>query len=164
MEYDYSYSSLSSINYVSRCHGAGFFCVVSLCYVSGVADGETKDAERHGKGQYTSSIGKYKGDFKHDEYSGRGHMDYADGAVFNGEWRGGVFEGRGSLIREGDEYDGHFKQGLKCGQGRMVYADATSYVGEWLNDQRHGAGKLISADQSVVKEATWEADQIVEKH
>ena len=91
-------------------------------------------------------------------------MDYADGAVFNGEWRGGVFEGRGSLIREGDEYDGHFKQGLKCGQGRMVYADATSYVGEWLNDQRHGAGKLISADQSVVKEATWEADQIVEKH
>jgi hypothetical protein len=91
-------------------------------------------------------------------------MDFTDGSVFNGEWSGGVIEGRGSLLRGGEEYDGYFKGGLKCGHGRVVYADKTSYVGEWLNDLRHGPGKLISADESEVKEARWEAGEMVEGH
>ena len=114
-------------------------------------DGDTKDTAKHGKGQLTSSAGKYKGDFKNDEFYGRGHMEYTNGDVYNGEWHGGVMEGRGSLVRGGEEYDGNFKGGLKCGQGKMVYKDKTVYVGEWKDDLRHGCGKLISADEKVVQ-------------
>ena len=130
------------------------FCILSV-------DGETKDTEKHGKGLFTSSVGKYKGDFKHDLYHGRGHMDYANGDVFNGEWSGGIIEGRGSLSRGGEEYDGYFKQGKRCGQGKVVYKDKTAYVGEWKDDMRHGKGKIISADETEVKDAMWAEDQMV---
>ena len=128
--------------------------------------------------------GKYVGDYKDGERTGKGTFYYTDGSKYVGEWlnnkRNGhgittfpdddssgrkSFEGEyendkalfGTLTwKSGSKYVGDFKDGERTGQGILYFIDGTKYIGEWLNNKQHGQGILYSADGEVLTEGNWQ--------
>ncbi|KAE8993030.1 hypothetical protein PR003_g20734 [Phytophthora rubi] len=102
-------------------------------------DGEWEDGLPHGYGELVFDAARnirYEGQFVEGKREGNGHMHYADGSVYVGEW----------------------KDDVKCGQGVMTWMtprgvdelvnpeDATPlerYDGEWLNDCQKGFGRHV---------------------
>ncbi|KAG7378276.1 hypothetical protein PHYPSEUDO_010288 [Phytophthora pseudosyringae] len=102
-------------------------------------DGEWENGLPHGYGELVFDAARnirYEGQFVEGKREGRGHMHYADGSVYAGDWRDDV----------------------KCGRGVMTWMaprgvdelpnpeDATPqerYDGEWENDCQHGFGRHV---------------------
>lgn len=79
---------------------------------------------------------------------GRGHMKFADGGEYEGDYVDGFYEGRGTLTMPPAaaatsfvKYTGDFVRGRQSGNGTMWYADGSSYTGQWANGLREGRGR-----------------------
>ncbi|KAF4323488.1 hypothetical protein BBO99_00001358 [Phytophthora kernoviae] len=96
-------------------------------------DGEWENGLPHGYGELVFDAARnirYEGQFVEGKRAGRGHMHYADGSVYAGEW----------------------KDDVKCGQGVMTWMAADEsenatpierYDGEWENDCQQGFGRHV---------------------
>ncbi|POM64187.1 Radial spoke head 10 family protein [Phytophthora palmivora] len=102
-------------------------------------DGEWENGLPHGYGELVFDAARnirYEGQFVEGKREGRGHMHYADGSVYAGDWKADV----------------------KCGRGVMTWMvprgvdellnpdDATPlerYDGEWENDCQQGFGRHV---------------------
>ncbi|KAG7399606.1 hypothetical protein PHYBOEH_008394 [Phytophthora boehmeriae] len=96
-------------------------------------DGEWKNGLPHGYGELVFDAARnirYEGQFVEGKRAGRGHMHYADGSVYAGDWRDDV----------------------KCGQGVMTWMTVDEsenvtpierYDGEWENDCQQGFGRHV---------------------
>ena len=114
---------------------------------------------QHGKGRCEWADGAiYNGDWKEGKKSGKGK--YAAGkARYDGEWVDDKYQGQGVYLEEnGDRYIGSFSKGERHGFGRCLYGDGTKYEGEWKEGKRWGQGTCIYSDGDVYSGA-WERDQ-----
>uniref|UniRef100_H3GN51 VPS9 domain-containing protein n=1 Tax=Phytophthora ramorum TaxID=164328 RepID=H3GN51_PHYRM len=102
-------------------------------------DGEWENGLPHGYGELVFDAARnirYEGQFVGGKREGNGHMHYADGSVYTGDWQADV----------------------KCGRGVMTWmappgVDELSnpedamplerYDGEWVNDCQHGFGRHV---------------------
>ncbi|GMF46510.1 unnamed protein product [Phytophthora fragariaefolia] len=102
-------------------------------------DGEWENGLPHGYGELVFDVARnirYEGQFAEGKREGKGHMHYADGSVYVGDWKADV----------------------KCGQGIMTWMTSRGveelsnpedaiplerYDGEWLNDCQEGFGRHV---------------------
>ncbi|KAH3744643.1 2-isopropylmalate synthase [Pelomyxa schiedti] len=112
------------------------------------------------------------GEWKSDDFTGRGHEILPDGSVYVGDWNHGRRHGQGILLSsDGKVFCGEFKSDVKTGDGeeyvpkhgyysgtwdsgsltgksREVLSDGTVYIGDLVRGIRHGNGILLSPDGS----------------
>ncbi|KAG6616367.1 Radial spoke head 10 family protein [Phytophthora cinnamomi] len=118
-------------------------------------DGEWVDGLPHGYGELVFDAARnirYEGQFVEGKREGKGHMHYADGSVYVGDWKADV----------------------KCGQGMMTWMtprgleellnpeDATPlerYDGEWFNDCQEGFGRHVWLVNPLSASATGSASR-----
>ena len=105
-------------------------------------DGEFKDNNFHGKGTFNFFNGDvYTGEWRADKMQGRGVMTYANGDVYDGEWKDNYKDGQGTMMfHNGDIYKGEFSRGKMHGQGTYTYAagDISKSIGEWKEGKKCG--------------------------
>jgi hypothetical protein len=125
--------------------------------------GEWYRGKRHGEGRLYSADGDYfVGQFKYNQFDGKGKLEYSSGDVYKGEWATGKPHGQGTyLFANGESYVGSFDKGVIAGKGSFMYQDGSRYEGQWTNNQRHGNGALYSAD-GLVHQGHWDRGSLVE--
>ncbi len=76
--------------------------------------------------------------------SGKGIIEFSNGAVYDGEFADGLFDGYGEIkyLESGDEYKGQWKKGLWHGKGEYKDSDGVVYLGDFVNGKRCGHGKV----------------------
>lgn len=138
---------------------------------------------KNGYGEILSVVGKYRGYFKNDFFTGKGRLSFASGCYYSGrfkdnlrhgygvcqwtdqssykgQWRNNVFQGYGILINTNkDRYEGGFIKGKRNGYGKMRYADGTIYFGNWKDDLRHGEG-IFQQKNGRKKRGMWKNDEM----
>ena len=94
---------------------------------------------------------KYVGEWKDDNFHGRGTYTYADGDKYVGEYKEGKSHGQGTYTfgKESewadDKYVGEFKDDERHGLGTYTFASGNKYVGEFKDDKYHGQGAFTFA-------------------
>lgn len=90
-----------------------------------VYEGEFKDWMFHGEGTYTDFQGKsYQGTFDTGSLSGKGRIEYEDGAIYEGDIIDWVEHGFGKRIEaNADIYTGEFEWGQYHGEGELKLAE-----------------------------------------
>jgi hypothetical protein len=99
-----------------------------------VQDSETGEEKkiRDGWGIYDDGVEKYEGEFADDLYNGKGKIEFASGAIYEGDFYDNKFHGFGTYILPNNtgKYEGDWEQGKWHGAG--VYTDADGV--EWKGD------------------------------
>ena len=108
--------------------------------------GDFVNSKRNGVGELTTNKLHYVGEFKNDELSGKGVIDFLnEGNRYEGEFENNDINGKGIYkFKNGDVYEGEMKNGKMDGFGKFTYADGKIYEGEFINGIKQGKGKLIS--------------------
>ena len=109
---------------------------------------------------------KYIGNWKDDNFNGKGRIISINGDYYEGDWKSGIiegfgifysssnnykyegafknnkFDGKGKLTyeKENIKYVGYFKNGVKEGKGKMIFGNKSKYVGQFKNDLFWGEG------------------------
>ncbi|CAF1043614.1 unnamed protein product [Didymodactylos carnosus] len=122
-------------------------------------NGEWKCGKKDGHGIYDFAVGKkerkYEGRFENDLFSGRGHMTYSNGCLYDGNWISGNRDGRGVYTwKDGDRYEGQFVGGKISGHGVKRDICGDIWTGEWEDGKKHGYGKYTYAN-GAVKMGKW---------
>lgn len=91
--------------------------------------------------------GQYLGDWKANQYDGKGTFESANGTRYVGDWVAGKREGSGTLwVKVKGElhkrYVGQWSENHPHGRGVYYYPNGDNYSGEWKKGVRHGAGTL----------------------
>ncbi|KAF4139165.1 MORN repeat domain-containing protein [Phytophthora infestans] len=146
-------------------------------------DGEWENGLPHGYGELTFDAARnirYEGQFLEGKREGRGHMHYADGSVYAGDWKADVKSGQGVMTwmttRGADEvssanatplerYDGEWENDCQEGFGRHVWlvnplsgsSNKNWYEGEFHEGLRHGRGVFFYANGARY-EGEWKAN------
>ena len=90
-----------------------------------------------------------------------GHADFADGAVYTGEWKSNQPHGSGTYSSpSGSAYDGEFKLGQPHGRGTYVYGN-TEYTGQFRNGRFFGPGTLQSRHGHILADGIWSTNKDV---
>ncbi|MDB4742728.1 protein kinase [Cyclobacteriaceae bacterium] len=114
------------------------------------ADKENKTEIKNGFHEIEFENGDwYHGEYKNDEFHGKGKYIWADNGIYNGNWIEGEFHGEGTLYyANGNQYHGNWLNGKKTGEGTFTWSNGDEYIGGYLNDLFHGKGKyqFISGD------------------
>lgn len=157
--------------------------VSKLTFVNGsVYEGELLNGRRHGRGIYKSDAGMivYDGEWKDDEWNGRGIWNFGNGKRYEGEflnekrhgqgilqtdrltyegsWINDRWEGEGTLSwSNGALFKGSFVEDAIQGRGIFRYDDGTVYEGDFVNSESHGQGICKYTDGSVY-EGDWVGD------
>ncbi len=106
---------------------------------------------------------------------GSGHMKYADGSSYNGDWVENEIEGSGVFtagpvdqLRNGkliwpanSIYTGQWKDSQRSGHGTLTLQNGDIFEGEWVEGKRNGLGVLRGSDGSVLQEGEWCDDMLV---
>ena len=87
----------------------------------------------------------YNGSWYGDKRQDKGTYTFnEDEAEYIGEFKADQFHGRGQMSWPKEDpkamYDGEWKFNRKEGSGSMIYQDGTQYDGEWVNDRCNGKG------------------------
>lgn len=93
---------------------------------------------------------------------GRGKMEWADGASYDGDWSQGVMHGEFGVFTfaNGSVYRGNWSQGNRSGRARYTSSeDGSCYEGGFLNGKRHGEGKQSLANGRILYSGSWIKDQ-----
>src|SRR6202035_3828672 len=79
---------------------------------------------------------------------------------YSGDWKDNQFNGRGVLnYLDGGKYEGSFVPWQRNGFGKQIYSDgAPVYEGSWKNDRREGHGVYVSANGDRY-EGGWKGDK-----
>jgi hypothetical protein len=98
---------------------------------------------------------------------GRGHMKFADGGEYEGDYIDGAYEGRGTLTLSPSaaatsflKYTGEFSKGRPAGKGTMWYVDGSQYEGQFQNGMREGSGRHTGS-RGQYTEGEWSANRPV---
>lgn len=123
---------------------------------------------------YTKQLGKtaadgyarthqYLGEWKDNQWEGKGTLEKVDGSRYVGEWVGGRRNGTGTSWQRHKDgslrkiYAGEWRDDKMHGRGTFNYKNSDVYIGEWQADQRAGVGVCTYADGSYY-EGEWLAD------
>ena len=69
-----------------------------------------------------------------------------------GQWKHDEMSGNGEIqFTNGDKYEGDFKKGFRWGHGKFVAAAGWTYEGEWWRGIPHGTGELTAPNGAVWK-------------
>ena len=84
----------------------------------------------------------YRGQIVDGEKQGIGMYYMPDQTVlYFGEWKHDQYEGRGTyLYDDGERYEGQLKKGQRNGMGQMTYRNGCVYKGCWLDGRKDGEG------------------------
>jgi len=118
--------------------------------------------ERHGEGTWTSAVGTYVGQFKHNVQSGHGKQRWKDGRVYNGQFSAGRFHGAGTMDFPTElgfmVYEGEYFQDTRHGHGKMTWPDGSYHDGDWVKGKRWGDGIHTDA-QGRSQKGDWVDDE-----
>jgi hypothetical protein len=113
-------------------------------------EGQFVQGRPQGQGSYhcAESGNKYKGGFWRGRRDGDGEFIYNKTShIYTGQWKLNEATGRGMLqFQNGDEYDGDVMNGKVQGIGRYQWADSAVYMGAFENGLRHGEGRIDFPD------------------
>ena len=129
----------------------------------------TKLVSRDTPGGEYARTHQYLGEWKGNQWEGKGTLEKSDGERYVGEWKEGQRHGTGTLWRRQKDgslkkiYSGAWQGGLKSGRGLQNFEAADGkttdvYVGEWHMGQRAGVGICNYADGGVY-EGEWLHDK-----
>ena len=105
-----------------------------------------------GKGIWTKDGNVYYGNFKNDEFSGKGLFISPIGDYYFGEWKNSQLCGDGYLVVNNKiVYKGKFYKNKKCGKGEEILPNGDSYVGSFFDGEKNGNGSYIFNNGSVFK-------------
>jgi len=112
--------------------------------------GHWKNGHWHGIGHVSFANGDcYEGDYQMDQRHGHGLYRWQDGRVYDGQFRNDRRNGEGVFTwPDGSVYEGEFVDGQREGQGTYMYNDGNRYSGGWKAGKFHGYGALSRADGS----------------
>jgi hypothetical protein len=112
--------------------------------------GEWRDGEKKGAGTYTSARGDVsEGVWANDKLNGSGKETFAD-VSYEGEFKDNNWHGRGKETRDdGSTYEGQFRDGKRHGTGRCALVNGSIHEGSWEDNKLHGHGKVTSQDGAV---------------
>jgi hypothetical protein len=122
-------------------HGKGQYTSKVFKY-----QGEFRDGLKHGTGKYEWENGdRYEGTFADDRPNGNGKYQFANGDTYEGEVKAGVVAGRGTYVtKAGDRIEGSFVGGLANGTGIYRFASGDRYEGDLANGKPHGKGRYFA--------------------
>ncbi len=111
-------------------------------YDNGKYEGDWKNGNQTGKGVLIWSDGdKYEGDFVDGNQMGKGVYIWASGNKYEGDWKNGNQTGKGVFTwSNGDKYEGDFVDGNQTGKGVFTWSDGDKYEGDFVEDNRTGKG------------------------
>lgn len=91
----------------------------------------------------------------------QGFLILNDGRKYLGEFKSNEFDGKGTLTwPDGRKYVGDFVQGKHAGQGTMTFPDGKEYIGAWRNNKTHGKGILTMPD-GTKHDGVWKDDKFL---
>ena len=109
--------------------------------------GFNQKGQCHGKGIWIKDYDIYLGNFRNDEFYGKGLYISEHGEYYFGEWKNSLCNGLGNLtINNKLIYDGNFKNGKKEGYGEEKYIEGDMYKGGFYNGEKNGRGQYIFKD------------------
>lgn len=120
--------------------------------------GEWRDGEKKGAGKYTSARGDIsEGVWVHDKLNGTGKETCcANGSVYEGEFKDNNWHGKGREMRaDGSVYEGEFRDSKRHGTGCCTLVNGSIYEGTWQDDKLHGHGKVTCGDGSMSYEGQF---------
>ena len=122
-----------------ECHGKGIWIKDYDIYI-----GNFKNDQFYGKGLYISENGDYYfGQWKNSMCDGEGNLTVKNKLVNKGNFKNGKKEGFGEeKYPNGDLYKGGFFDGVKNGRGQYIFADGSRYDGIFKNDKFNGFGQI----------------------
>src|SRR5574343_1875170 len=92
-------------------------------YRGGLYTGQFYLFRAHGFGTLYANGTVYEGDWRNGEMHGKGEYTYANGSVYYGDWRDGKERGKGRLtLVKGTVYYGDWRDGRLHGKGEYTYA------------------------------------------
>lgn len=84
-----------------------------------------------------------------------GAETFANGDKYVGQFKDDEFHGKGTYTwTNGDKYVGYFKNNNYNGEGAFTFADGHKYAGEYKDNKRNGKGTFTFAD-GTVKSGIW---------
>lgn len=124
--------------------------------------GQWKGQEFHGKGQLVREDGShYSGEFQEGKAHGSGKFRAANGNVYEGAWLLDRAHGYGTYSHDdGSMYSGQWLNDEKCGTGTETYADCSRYEGEFRHNSKNGNGKFVSAFAKMIFQGQMKQDKM----
>ena len=107
--------------------------------------GEWKDDQFNGKGRLLSINGDfYEGDFVQGKMEGNGIFHSTKyGYNYTGELKNNKFHGKGKLIYDDNTtYEGSFSEGYMNGEGNLLFKNGAYYKGNFEKNKFNGKGKF----------------------
>ena len=88
---------------------------------------------------------KYIGEWKDDQFNGKGRLLSINGDFYEGDFVLGKMEGNGIFhsTKYGYNYTGEFKNNKFHGKGKLIYDDNTTYEGSFSEGYMNGEGNLL---------------------
>ena len=122
-------------------HGRGEYSSSEFRY-----KGDFKDGKKQGHGTYEWNSGmRYEGDFINDSPNGRGVWMFATGDKYEGEVKNSEITGKGIFTtKNGDKIDGTFANARANGRVLYAFANGDKYDGEMAQGQMTGKGVYVS--------------------
>lgn len=112
----------------------------------GEYEGWWYDGLRQGDGTFTFFDYRYEGEWDKDQKSGKGSLQFPNGATYVGDWVDDLPNGHGVYrAANGDVYEGGFRFGKFFGAGKMSYSGGSVYEGDWEESLPHGEGTFTES-------------------
>lgn len=101
-------------------------------------------------------IGKYRGEVKDGKMNGKGTFTWdKGGAVYTGDFKNNDFHGKGNLsYGNGDNYVGDFRNMKREGFGKYMYKNGAIFEGKYVNNEAEGVGTYTDENGNSRK-GTW---------
>ena len=119
--------------------------------------GQWKNNEYYGRGHRMSYFGEYIGDFKKGKLDGKGIYYYQSGDVYEGTFKDNKYSGDGKFThRSGDMCEGVFHNGrLAHGNCKYTFKNGDIFEGHVEHFIAQGKGKWIDSKNYLVYEGSW---------
>ena len=136
-------------------------CIGSQILKSGRYIGQFKQGQRSGRGKLTEPNGdEYDGEWSDGRRNGYGVTTYFNGDRYEGHWKADKRDGRGTYrFNNGDTYDGDFSVDMRSGSGIYTRSDGRVYRGQFLAGKFQGDGRE-ELPSGTVYEGKWEGGEL----
>ena len=123
------------------------------------------DGNLTGKGIYEDKLKKYQGYFVNDKFCGYGTLiEKKGGKTYVGNFKDNNYNGKGTLYYvNSDQYEGEFVNNLRNGNGTFHDTKNNYRIdAQWKDDKKEGNGSIIYNDGNSFK-CSWKNDKLVSK-